>query len=88
MRLEPPRPRDRALVQRLIRDAFARSGASELTLAQAFDAIRRCGTQLAGVGADKVSKLRREQVREELFAMKDVRVREANTPRERFCLRA
>lgn len=90
MPVEPARTKDRELLRRLIRDAFARqkSGHGSLTLRELFDTIRRCGTQLEGVGADKVYKVRREQLREELLAMKEVRAHDANTPRERFSLRS
>lgn len=89
MPIEPASPKQRELLQRLIRDAFARHAPQRprLSAREAFDTIHRHGTQLPGVSADQVRKLRREQVREELFAMSDeVRVHEANTPRERFSL--
>jgi hypothetical protein len=55
-----------------------------LTVTQVLDTIRRHATQLPGIGADKVHKITRDQVHDELRSMPEMRRRDANTVREAF----
>lgn len=59
-----------------------------LTARQVLDVIRRHATQLPGVAADAVHKIKLDQVLDELRHMPGVRRRDANTPREAFMLEA
>ena len=94
MRIEPPRFDDHSLLRRLILEAFAWQGelptseapSAGVDLPTLVEGIHARGTQLSGVSSTELSKVRQDQVREELFAMPNVRALDANTPRERFCL--
>lgn len=57
-----------------------------LTATQVHEAIKAHATQLPGVGKDRINRIHRDQVADELRAMPNVRRRDANTPREAFAL--
>ncbi len=91
--IEAPNFRDRELLQRLIRYAFHwkdvpadRTEAACLHLDDIVETIKRRGTQLEGLAANDLRGLRPEVVRKELLEMPDIRARDPNTPKERFCL--
>lgn len=59
-----------------------------LSARQVHEAIRHHATQLPGVAADTVHKIKLDQVQVELRHMPGVRRRDANTAREAFMLEA
>ena len=91
MAIEPPPPANRALLRRLIRYAFEHAPQSVeqdpgVTVEALVRALKTRGTQLTGVSATEVNRVRIDQVREELISMPDVRGLDINTARERFQL--
>lgn len=85
------------LIRRAFRDWTPPAGASGiptgqpavlqpvwLSPTQVYETIRRHASQLPGVGADKVNKITREQVHDELRSMTEMRRRDANSTREAF----
>ena len=55
-----------------------------LTLHQVLETIRAHGTQLPGVGRDKINRVTEQQLYDELRSMPEVRIRDLNSVKEAF----